>query len=368
MADAGGLRAPFFVPKASGVAGLPSTVPTTTPLADLNTESRYRKDDPTRSIVDADLSQAYDAAVAPLRTFSRAVIKLANRYVESGGKDLDAAAQTGAVLQKWADADSLKGIVNETGYFARSSALAPAALAFIQVQDALGADVCKSVQAWLDDRAAATRDYYTPLKTISAVNNHRYMSGMFVLATGIAGDRDDLFAWGVDSARLGIAQITAAGALPHEIERGKRALSYHAFALGPLLVIAEAAARNGDMSVYNDNDGALHRLVDFTLSQIDNSGDIAGLAGAAQEHFGSNGAVFDGNDVAWLEIYESRFPGRNRWSARLPSLRPLVSTGLGGNLTLLFNRAAPPKAKSKSKSKSNKSKPARKVSSWRADH
>lgn len=371
-AAAGNLRPPFFVPKAKGVAGAPSAVPPTAPLATISTESRYRKDDPTRSIVDPDLSQAYDAAVAPLRTFSRAVIKTANRYMESRGQDLDAAAQTGAVLKAWADASSLDGIVNETGYFARSSALAPAALAFLQVQGALSDGVCKPVYDWLEDRATATQAYYGTQKSISAINNHRYMSGLFVLATGIAGNRRDLFAWGVDAANIGTSQITGAGALPHEVERGKRALGYHAFALGPLLLIAEAAARNGDTSVYEGNNGALHRLVDFTLSQIDDPDQIVDLAGAAQEPLGSNGAAFDGNDVAWLEIYEARYPGRSRWSKRMSSLRPLVSTGLGGNLTMLFNSKAPPKAESrvqagpKSKPRS-KSKSRRKNSFRRAD-
>ncbi|WP_035426706.1 hypothetical protein, partial [Asticcacaulis sp. AC460] len=44
------------------------------------------------------------------------------------------------------------------------------------------------------------------------------------------------------------------------------------------------------------------------------------------------------SEVAWLEIYESRFPGRSRWSSRLSGLRPMLSTALGGDMTLLFAR------------------------------
>lgn len=347
------LRPPFTVPTARKKASAPKSLPATEPVSGLSNESRYRKDDPTRSIVDPDLSDAYERSVAPLRVFAKAVVRSANRYVDSQGHDLEAAAQVGGLIGKWANADALKDVSNETGYFSRLIMTGPAALALLQVQDALGGSVCATACNWLDAQASSTLQFYAVQQSQTARNNHRYWAGLAVLSAGIAVNRRDYFDWGVQAARIGIDQVTADGALPLELLRGQRALSYHTYSVGPLVMIAEAAARNGNMALYSANSEALHRLVDFTLAQIDNPALIASLAGADQEALGSDGASVDPNDIAWLEIYESRFPGRSRWSTRLGKMRPLAASGLGGNLTLLFAKktravAKAPKRKARS--------------------
>ncbi|MFT4074398.1 MAG: alginate lyase family protein [Asticcacaulis sp.] len=330
------LHPPFAVPFPDKKAGKAKSVPAVEPIKALSNESRYRRDDPTRSIVDPELSAAYDEAVAPLRTFSKAVVKSANRFVSSGGKDLEAAAQVSGLIGRWADAGALKDASSETAYFSRLSALNPAALALLQVQNALKDADFDRCDDWIRSCTSDTRAYYSGLNSQSSRNNHRYWAGLAVLASGIAGNRSDDFDWGVDAARIGLEQVTDEGVLPLELKRGQKALSYHAYALGPLVMIAEAAACNGNDDLYAMNEDALHRLVDFTLSQIDDPDRIARLAGIEQERLGANNTTFDPVDIAWLEIYESRFPGRSRWSSRMKKIRPLSASGLGGNLTLLF--------------------------------
>ncbi|EGF90081.1 alginate lyase [Asticcacaulis biprosthecium C19] len=331
------LRPPFAVPRASGVAPKAKHLPKTEPVRELANESRYRKDDPSRSTVDPELSEAYERSVAPLRAFSQSVIRAANRYVASDGKNLKAAAEAGGILATWAGADSLKVVSGETAQFSRLLTLGAASLGLMQIEGALKPTLRTIIANWLEDRAGETYRHYAALKTKSAANNHRYWAGLSVLSAGIVANRRDLFDWGVSSARIGIAEVTAEGALPLELARGQRALSYHAYALAPLVLIAEAAARNGDSSLYDENSGALHRLIDFCLTQLDDPTRITQLAGTAQEAL-PNGEFYDSGDVAWLEIYESRFPGRSAWSARLPKMRPMRSTNLGGDITLLFAR------------------------------
>lgn len=326
---------PFAVPVASGLAPKAKTLPKTEPLRELANESRYSKDDPSRSTVDPELSQAYERSVAPLRTFSQVVCKTANRYVASGGKDLKSAAEAGGVLAAWASADALKIVNGETAQFSRLSALGPGALAMMQVEATIKPETRAKISGWLADRADGTVKHYSSLNTKSAANNHRYWAGLSVLGAGIVANRRDLFDWGVNSARIGLAQVTAEGALPLELARRQRAISYHAFALGALVMIAEAAARNGDMSLYKDNDEALHRLVAFTLKSFDNPAKALPLTGAPQEAI-ANGRLYDAGDVAWLEIYEARFPGRSPWSLKLAGMRPMKTSNLGGDVTLLF--------------------------------
>lgn len=337
-ASAVSFNAPFSVPADSTKkASKAKSLPETSPLRELDTGSRYRRDDPTKSIVDPDLSDAYESVIAPLRTYAKSVIKAANRYVASDGHDLNAAAQAAGVMKVWADADALAVVSTEVSYFCRNTALGPTAFGLMQVQGAIDSWTRGAIYGWLDSRSGDTMRFVSGLNgTRSGSNNHRYWAGVTVQATGIVGNRSDYFDWGVDCARIGLNQVTADGALPLELARGQKALSYHVFSIGALVMLCEAAARNGDLSLYSLNGEAMHRLIDFTLSQIDNPEIIAGIVGIEQEKLGSGGADFDPFDVAWLEIYESRFPGRSRWSDRMDKLRPLAITGLGGNLTLLY--------------------------------
>lgn len=333
------LRAPFLAMPAEKLVKLDREVETPEPVISLAGESRYVRDDPARADVDPDAAAAYEQAVAPLRTFEREVMRHANRYVRSKGERPAHAARCGGMLWRWAKAEALDEMKSDTAHFNRSAAVAALSLAWMQVREAIDPqdDGRRDIEKWFDRRGDEVRDYYDAKDPDrrSTRNNHRYWAGLAAAGAGVAAGSTRLLDWGLASGELGLRQVDGDGALPLELSRGKRALYYHAYALGPLLMLAEIGARNGRSS-YGAENGALHRLVRFTLAGIDDPTRVASKAGETQEPLGRDGGAFDTGDVAWLEIYHARFGDRNPWAGRMPDLRPLTLTRLGGDLTLLF--------------------------------
>src|SRR5262249_59672568 len=106
-----------------------------------------------------------------------------------------------------------------------------------------------------------------PGKMSVAVNNHAYWAGLAVGAAAIAANDRELFAWAIERMRVGLRQVTAEGALPLELARGRLALHYHLFALEPLAVLEIMARANGADLTPADND-AFRRLVAFTFPAL----------------------------------------------------------------------------------------------------
>ncbi|HEX2559475.1 alginate lyase family protein [Phenylobacterium sp.] len=334
------LRPPFAAFPPAKLVKLDRAVDTPEPVISLSGDSRYVRDDPARADVDPDAAEAYERAVAPLRSFEREVVRHANRYVRSRGQTPAHAARAGGMLWRWAKADALDEMKSDTAHFNRSASVAAMSLAWMQVREAIDPDDDgrRDIEKWFDRRGDEVRDFYDEKdpEQRSARNNHRYWAGLAAAGAGVAAGSTRLLDWGLDSGELGLRQVDRDGALPLELSRGKRALYYHAYALGPLTMLAEIGARNG-RSLYDVHGGALHRLVRFTLAGIENPERIAQRAGAEQEPLGRNGGPFDAGDVAWLEIYDARYRDRNPWMRRMTELRPLTLTRLGGDLTLLFS-------------------------------
>jgi poly(beta-D-mannuronate) lyase len=338
-------RPPFPTAAPADLVKLDREVETPEPVISLSSESRYVSDDPARAEVDPDAAEAYELAVAPLRAFEREVVRHANRYVRSQGRTPAHAARCGGMLWRWANAGALDEMGSDTAHFNRSAAVSALSLAWMQVRDAIDPqdEERRTIETWFERRGRSVLDYYDEKRPDqrSARNNHRYWAGLATAGAGLAAGSQKLLDWGLGSAELGLAQVDADGALPLELSRGKRALYYHAYALGPLLMLAEIGAANG-RSLDGLHGGALHRLVRFTLSAIDRPEHIAAKAGEPQEPLGRDGGAFDKSDVAWLEIYNARHPDENPWAERMTALRPLTLTRLGGDLTLLFSRGTSP--------------------------
>lgn len=309
-----------------------------TPVVSLDNRSRYESDDQSRSTVDPDLALDYEQSVAPLRQFSESVVKLANRFAASGGTNLGAAAEAAGHLRLWAQASALADFNSTPAQLNRSTTLAAASLAYLQIRPAFESDDedMAQIAVWLSKTAGAVmRHYaYASIDRDSTRNNHRYWAGLAATCCGLAARERNIFESGMDTCWSGIGQVTKDGALPLELGRGKRALYYHAYATGPLILLAEIGARNG-RPMYSAGDDALHRLVAFTLAGLDDPERIAELAGEPQEALGQGGNAFERHQIAWLEIYNRRFPERNPWRRRMAQLRPMGSTPLGGNLTML---------------------------------
>ncbi|MEM1306013.1 MAG: alginate lyase family protein, partial [Pseudomonadota bacterium] len=108
------------------------------------------------------------------------------------------------------------------------------------------------------------------------------------------------------SARRWMQQAARAigddGTLPLEMARGGRALHYHAFAMMPLVVLAELAHARGE-NWYAFGDGALHRLVAVTTAGLVEPAVFDQAAGQRQERPVNARA-------GWATLYARRFPRR----------------------------------------------------------
>lgn len=305
------------------------------PIVSLAVISKYGSDGPARDTVDPQADRAFQAQMAPIRTFAQTVVKMANRYIEHG-RSADARCAL-AWLDAWAKGNALTQMDNPNAEFERAQILAGLGMALIQISAAVEQDARRpAVDQWMKELAATTDAFFTATRDRlkGSRNNHAYWAALASAAVAAAADDRKLLDWSVATYRAGVCGATAEGALPLELARGKKALEYHLFALNALVPVAAFAEANG-VKAYDICDGALSRIVRFTLRSIADPTAIAAAAGKAQEPFPKGLPPAQG--IAFLELYHRALPGEPI-DPRLLALRPFVSTGLGGNQTLLYGR------------------------------
>lgn len=308
------------------------------PVITLDTQSKYKQDDAQRADIDEDAEETYAEAVEPLRAYGRNLVRTANAYVKSNPKNTAAASCTLTWLDAWASAKAMTDMRSKQAHFNLGQALGGFALAYLQVRNApgLAIDQKQRVEAWLKTLGQQIVGFMDKNDAASSRNNHRYWAGLGATAAGLASDDKTLTRWGLDSARIGLAQITPDGTLPLEMNRGKRARDYHIFAAEPLVTTAELARSQG-IDLYAENGGALQRLVDRVLGSLDDPSFFEKATGAKQQAYPGDGGV-PSSRIAWLEIHQSRRPS-SQAEAVLSKKRPAGSSEIGGNTTLLFHGA-----------------------------
>lgn len=309
------------------------------PVLELSTISRYDQTDKSRSRVDEERKQAYDSEIAPVREFTKAVVRHANRYVRSGGTEVGQARCTLKLLDDWAEANAMFGTQTPQAEFNRSTFLAGVSLAYLQVSrvDA-DSDEHARIKQWIGALATMNRHHYDQRETSgrSARNNHRYWAGLGIAAAGGATGNRILFDWGMQALRVGLCEIDAQGRLPLEIARQRLALSYHFFALSPLVTLNEFAQQNGIRDVSGDCDpDGLHRLVAFALASLDNPQPLSDELGFVQDKLPTPDSD-NAQDLAWLVAYDRRYGPANPWHDRLPAMKGLTYSYLGGDQKLLY--------------------------------
>ena len=114
----------------------------------------------------------------------------------------------------------------------------------------------------------------------------------------------------------------------NRIERKGRALHYHAFAVTPLVVLAELAASRGE-DWYQFNNGAVHRLAALTIAGLAKPELFEKLTDTEQDNATRPGA-------GWYQLYRARFPERLK-SQHLTSgpPQPPDHRWLGGDVGVL---------------------------------
>lgn len=305
------------------------------PVVGLAVISKYGADGPERDTIDPKADRAFKAQMAPIRAFSQTVVKVANRYTERG-RSADARCAL-AWLSAWAEGQALSQMGNPNAEFERAQILAGLGIALIQISPAVEQDArLSAVVQWMKELAAATDAFFdaTRDKLKGSRNNHADWAALASAAVAVAADDRKLLDWSVATYKAGVCGATAEGGLPLELARGKKALAYHLFALNALVPVAAFAEANA-IPAYNVCNGALSRIVRFTLHSLSDPAAMTAAAGKAQEAF--RGGLPPAQSVAFLEVYHRALPSEPI-DPRLLALRPFVATNLGGNQTLLYGQ------------------------------
>jgi hypothetical protein len=164
-------------------------------------------------------------------------------------------------------------------------------------------------------------------------NNHHYWKGLAAIATGVISDDQELFGFGVQAYFDGINEIDKNGALPLEMARHELAIHYQAFAVEPLIPIAEFAERQHiPLSTYRSPTGkTIADAIDFLGAAVADPSIVKAYTPETQESSPTGPEFF-----ASLEFYRHRFPNRPLPAAILQGLtQPTSATRLGGSTTVL---------------------------------
>ena len=295
--------------------------PVPRPNVDLDVERFYA--DKAGTKIDPAKQASHDAAVAPLTAFLREVSQNSDKAVRRTSRSArdSIAACTLSWLEGWAKSGALLGTMKtQQAEYQRKWDFSGLALTYVKVRVFAAPQQRVVIERWLIQLADRSRAFFDD--PARARNNHWYWLGAGVAAVGRFSPRHWDMARGI--MRDATRDIAADGTLPKEMERQSRALFYHAFAVVPLVVMAEIAASR-DEDWYGLETGALHRLVATTHAGLVAPETFDRLAGVTQERPVNTRA-------GWLQLYEARFPGR------LPAPHPTVAAGhrwIGGDALLL---------------------------------
>jgi poly(beta-D-mannuronate) lyase len=191
-------------------------------------------------------------------------------------------------------------------YYVQGWVLGAEAIAYLKVRDsgAVSPEQAALILPWFKQVSRQAREYYDAKKAThpESLNNHYYWAAVELAAVGIAAnDRSD-FDWAMQAAELGIDTIRPDGTLPREMARGKRALHYHLYAAGPLVMLAEFGMHNG-IDLYARDNGALKHLVRVATAGLIDPSLFEKQTGIQQEVQSPSAEA-----IGWAVPFNRRFP------------------------------------------------------------
>lgn len=268
-------------------------------VTDIALERYY--DDGVGSHIDPKRFADHKAKTAPLVAFVGTVTKFADRAHQQRSAPAATYACALRWLRNWADGGAYLGkIAGKQAEAQRRWDLAGLALGYLKLKRAASEADRAAIEPWLLRMADAAYAHFDDpgIKR----NNHWYWLGLGQGAVGLATGSEPHWQRAKAIMLDATQAITADGTLPLELAREGRALHYHAFAVMPLVALAELGfARSDDW--YAQSDGALHRLVAKTAEGIKDPSTFDKLAGHAQARPVKSGA-------GWVSLYNERFIGR----------------------------------------------------------
>jgi len=309
---------------------------TPTPFTDvLVFTSKYEGMDDASSIVNPDALDTYKEQTNPMTELQRMVADQSNKYLRTGNLGYRDCAIS--MMLAWAQVNALvSDDANHTGAAVRKWTLAAISAAYAKLlfsaadNPALSASERRPIEQWLTRLAEKVIEDYQH-NPLAKVNNHDYWAAWAVGITAVSLGRDDFLQWSYSKFIQAMGQVDKkTGFLPNEIRRKSLALSYHHYAIQPLVSLAVLLKANG-YEVMAENHHALERLVNATLAASERRDIIEQLAGVPQ----NTTKLLSSTGLSWLEPWLLLKPDADikiKWQ----QLRPMTSSRLGGDLTLLY--------------------------------
>ena len=269
--------------------------------------SKYDQGRASKDVLDAQAARAYRRQVDAIYDYLALLGKITEQMrSDDAGRRAAARDCFTQALAPWARAQSLTGDqASKQGEAVRKWFLAALATNMMKARALTGWQPDPSQQQWLAELADRVQAHAAPRRhRMDLYNNHDYWSCWAVMAAALVLDDRPRLDWAVEGYWLGIGQITprqGGVCCPHEAARGKRAAEYHAFALTPLVLMAEAGTRNG-LPLYEGRGAALHGLAAQVVHFWREDGEGV--------QFPPPQVAIEDHKMAWWPVYAQRFPDR----------------------------------------------------------
>jgi poly(beta-D-mannuronate) lyase len=270
------------------------------------------------------------AATRVYADFERRITSGMNQYLATGSHAESACAL--AQLDTWAQAHALLDYDphdSSQAWFQVEWTLSSAGITDSVLINDLTLDPAQQqrVTKWLDTAARKLISFEKPGQP---GNNHHYWRALAATSIGITAADKSLFDFGIDTFKQAIDQLDPAGAFPLEMARHENAIHYQGFALQPLILIAEFAARQViDLYAYTSHGRTLRSAILFFTHAVDDPTLVKPYTSDAQK------TDFRPNDFAALTLYAAHFGTTGLPPSIITAIQtPTTSTRLGGNTTL----------------------------------
>jgi poly(beta-D-mannuronate) lyase len=299
---------------------------------DLVTDGFYRLDDPTHSIIDPVRQEAYRKSSDPAKNVGMQIVNAADTYRTTGSRSAAQCAMT--QILSLAQDHALTGKMSSgQAYYVQGWVVGAIAIAYLKIRDLniQTPQQAESIGAWMHSVGEQTKNYYDSHRRPGrgdAQNNHLYWAGVQLAATGVAANNRKDFDWAMATYDNGVNQIQPDGSLPLEMARGRRALHYHLYALAPLVLLAEFGEAN-HLDLYVHANGAIHRLVNFSIAGVKDPTPFVKTTGVQQE----TSKTLNGDQIGWAPPYVQRFPS--------PALEQYIKSA--NNLSIYYLGGLPPR-------------------------
>jgi poly(beta-D-mannuronate) lyase len=274
-------------------------------------------------------------ATAPYRRLDDVVSFGAGRYVITG--DSAQAVCVANLLSQWALAKALLDYTfqqSSQAWYQVEWTLSSISLAWsvVRTDPAIAAAQRAQIEQWMHAVTEYMFSQDPHPNEPARENNHYYWRALCATSVGILTSDDKLYRRGLAQYARAVGQMNPDGSLPLEMARHENALHYQSFALAPLVMIAELAARQGvDLYSLRANGHTIDDAVDFLVRASSDPSLMKQYASEPQTF-----SLFSPEKPpAWLEFWAAHHPGKPRaetWTELLTI--PLIDPNIGGNATL----------------------------------